>query len=343
LKHLLGAVSALFGIVAVPGSGGLDLSPDGKSVAISTLGGISILPVDGGQPRPIPESGAGLMPVWSPDSSRILYSRRVNDTNELLSYEVATNRARQIGTNLGWPYAWREDGKRVAAVQKIEDGDYEMVWFDLIEGGIAQSVKVPEPLWMVWLPETDSIAFLASLNGKRNIYTVENAEVKQISKTNDIVGLSLSADKRAILWARRGANLKFQLLTIYRYDLKARSASRIEFPMRIPLINPDSARAPSALEYVTFSPDGSHLAIVVRRSTKQGSGAAACYVARMDGSEARLVRQTSGKGDVETLFPVWSRDGSKLGIYDAQANGLTAAVFDATGRNGKRILTETRP
>ena len=330
-------------VLCLPGCVGFDFSPDGRSAAISTPRGIAILPAEGGLPRIIPESNDALMPLWSPDSSRILYSRRIRDKNELFIHDVTSNRARQIGSGLGWPYTWREDGKKIAAVQELEDGDHELVWFDLVDGGIAQSVKVPEPLWMLWLPETDNVAFLASPNSTSNVFTVENAEVKQVTKTNDVVGLALSADKKSLLWARRGANLKFQLLSIYRYDLKTRSASRIEFPMRIPLINPDSARAPASLDYVTFAPDGSRLAIVVRKSKKQGKGAGACYVARMDGSEVRLVRETGGKGENETLFPVWSRDGSKLGIYDRQGKSLTAAVFNATGMNGKRILTETSP
>ena len=115
--------------------------------------------------------------------------------------------------------------------------------------------------------------------------------------------------------------------------------------MRIPLINPDSRRAPASIGFAAFSPDSKRLAFVTGHSeTIRGRKRdyAACYAMRIDGSEARLVRKTNGsEGSPEFLYPVWSRDSARMGVFDLQEKQLVVAVFDARGANGRRLLVET--
>ncbi len=337
LRLFLSAVAALI----LAGCVGLDFSPDGKSVAISTTRGIVMIPLEGGPKELIPESKDGMMPQWSPDGKRILFTRQVGGTHQLHLYNVDSRRATRIGSRWTTPYVWREDGKRIAAVQNHEDGSAEIVWYDLVEGGVAQATAVTQgPSLMFWLQDTDDLAFM----GSHDVYLVEGAEVKRITRTSDVIGLALSASRKELLWARRGKNLKHQLLSIYRFDLARRSVTRLEFPMRIPLINPSSRRAPESIGLVAFSPDSKKLAIVTGHSeTVRGRKRdfTACYVMRIDGSDAREVRKTTGvEGSAEILYPVWSRDSARLGVYGLHDKQLVVAVFDSSGANGRRILAE---
>ena len=332
-------------VLGTSGCGGMDFSPDGKSVAISTPRGIVIMPVEGGTRELIPESRDSQGPLWSPDSKQILLTRQDSAKTNVYLYDTATRRKRRIGSDWTAPYAWREDGKRFAAVQKHENNSAEIVWYDLAEAGVAQAIPVsPEPAFMLWLPDTDDLAFMGGVSDKVDVYLVEGGEVKRITRTGDVIGFALSASRKELLWVRRGKNLKYQLLSIYRYDLARRSVARMDFPTRIPLINPDPRRAPTGLLYAAFSPDKKRLSVIT--SHTEGAGRkqraySACFSMRINGSEARLVRRTDGsERSNEFLFPVWSRDSSRLGIYDLQDKQLVVAVFDATGANGRRILAE---
>jgi len=342
LVRICFAVASIF---TLSGCVGLDFSPDGKSVAITTPRGVVIIPVEGGPGELIPESKENMMPLWSPDSKRVLFTGQAGEKTNAFLYETSTRRSRKIGTDWTAPYAWREDGKRFAAVQKHDKNSAEIVWYDLAEGGVAQAVPVkPDPTFMIWLPDTDDLAFMGVESELTDVYLVEGGELKRITRTGDVIGFALSASRKELLWARRGKNLKHQLLSIYRYDLAKRSVVRMEFPMRIPLSNPDSRRAPTSIGFATFSPDSKRLAVVTGHSqTVRGRkrDSAACYAMRIDGSEARLVRKTIGtEGSAEILYPVWSRDGARLGVYGLHDQQLVVAVFDSSGANGRRLLAE---
>ena len=344
MPRYFGGICALALAVLLQGCVGLDFSPDGKSVAVLTASGIAITPVDGGPLERIPDSGAGAMPLWSPDGRRILFGREEGESRDLMVYETQSRATRKIGSGLGFPYAWREDGRRIAAAARPQPNTHEIVWYDLAENGVAQRTTVSlAPGLMVWLPDTDDIAYLSGSSNKSDLYTVESGEEKRITTTGDLLGFALAPSRKELIWARRGANLKYQLLSLYRYDLKSRSVTRVNFPMRVGLINPDPRRAPDSISYAAFSPSGDRIAVLTGFVTRQGSEErhySAVYAMKLDGSEARLVRKSSGRSTPDVLWPVWSRDGSRLGIYDLQDKQIVAAVFDAAGANGKRILAE---
>src|SRR5512145_1370483 len=108
--------------IALGGCVGLDFSPDGKSAAVTTTAGIAIMPVVGGPRSLIPDSKQGFMPLWSPDGKWILFWRTDGDSEGVYLYDATTRRSRRIGAGWTWPYAWREDSKRFAAVHEHESG-----------------------------------------------------------------------------------------------------------------------------------------------------------------------------------------------------------------------------
>src|SRR5438105_10580070 len=96
-------------LLALPLTGcvGLDFSPDGQNVAVTTPRGIVIMPVDGGPQQLIPDSKEGYLPLWSPNSHHILYLRPANNNkSELMLFDKTANISRRMGSGWGWPYVW---------------------------------------------------------------------------------------------------------------------------------------------------------------------------------------------------------------------------------------------
>jgi Tol biopolymer transport system component len=347
-KRLLGAAASLLGVLLLPGCVGLDFSPDGKQIIASTAKGLAIMNVDGTGLQLVAEGEKSWSPSWSPDGKHILFVKAQDEEGDLFLYDTQTRKSRKLGAEYEPTVGWREDGKKFADIHKTKDG-HEAVFYDLTEGGINLKVSLgdvsPGSMNVIWLPNTDNIAFIGETNEIRNVYTIESGELKKITSTGDIIGLSLSADGKKLLWARKSANAKFIICTLYAYDLDKRSVSRLPFPERIIGLNSDMKRAPTSVEYVSFSPSGDWMTLLVGYSKADPKSSddqtTACWVVRMDGSQARQVYKCPlHDSNSAMVLPVWSKNGNQLALMELEDKTIKIAIFRPDGTGGRRILDQ---
>src|SRR5262249_30210275 len=256
----------------------------------------------------------------------ILYIKHEAEDGDLMLYNVSTRKVRKIGSNFEPCYGWREDGKRFAAIHKANKG-HEAIWFDLAENGINLRVPLgdatPEGLNIVWLPNTDSIAFIGGQKDQGDVYTIEAGELKKITNTADVIGLNLFAGGKKLIWVRRSPNTKYILCTFYAYDLDQRSVTRLPFPERVSGLNAPPKTPPTQVDYVAVSPAGDRAAMLVdyadakRTAGGQEVKYTACWVVKLDGGDARQLYRTPKEVNGGGLpFPVWSKAGARLPILE---------------------------
>jgi dipeptidyl aminopeptidase/acylaminoacyl peptidase len=319
----------------------VDFAPDGALVA-APLGpaatpALALAPVTGGASRFVPGGEKPSWVNWSPDGASILFGTVRDGKPVAKLYDVKSSRTSTLGGGLTAPTAWREDGKRFAAVQRVDGGPLQLVQYSLADNGIPLRVELPvapSPLNdMVWLPGTDDIAYLG-LDG--NVHTIEAGEAHKITTSNDIIGLGLMKGGKELVWARKGPNLRYILLSLYAWDLNKRSVRKLPFPDRVSLLNPNPRTAPQSVDAVAFSPGGTHFALRVtmppavsatapgKPAPKPGSSRSAIYIVHIDGTR---VRYAGGTGESRTAggrpSPIpgervegaWSSDGSLFALW----------------------------
>ena len=112
----------------------VDVGPDGRS-AFDLLGGIWILPVDGGDAKALQ---AGLRPAhrprWSPSADTLIYQASGASGDELWLHDVALDRSERLGSGRHFDQHpnWHPDGRRI-----IFSSDRKGDGFDLWEIDLA--------------------------------------------------------------------------------------------------------------------------------------------------------------------------------------------------------------
>lgn len=253
--------------------------PNNKYVVVSSGGGGSLykVNVDGSGSSRIVGTDSGVSPSLSPDGRYILYDMPVTGnslvSSKLMLLDSVTGKAIAIGQNVTVPFAWRDDSSRFAGMQ--QGLTQFSAWFYLLSAkGVTLKVKFPPAVTIfdraIWLPHTDNIAYLAGVQPPVNsapgtppmtdVYTVEYGVVNKISTSGDVLGLGMTPDGKNLLWARRGKNLRYILLTLYEFNLDKRTIQRLPFEEEVSGIN-SPRRAPNSIGAVSFSPDGKRLAV----------------------------------------------------------------------------------
>lgn len=367
--------------VGLCGSAHVDVafSPDGKRVAYATSRGLKIVPAAGGASHRLSGDDCNY-PSWSPDGRRLAFyvsgreshGRSVVYVGRTEVWDSATGRTAATPRNVQPPYAWREDGKRLAALASRGKA-FDFVEYDA--DGMAEVMRCTLPITppvgsMVWLPDTDDVAMLGATEGGPDVYLVEAGQPLRVTRTGDVIGLGLTADHRKLIWARHSRNAGYILMSVYTLDRKMRSAERAPVPVRVKLINPSPRHAPSEVERVEFSPDGERMAVIARydlpvapataprmyrRASAAAKAAAAkaaaakarqrsrlvCYTMRMDGTGARYVCSTRpAESGAAALSAAWSADGRRLAVGRSETGWSSVWVFDAAGSPGKKIAQE---
>jgi WD40 repeat protein len=316
---------------------GLDFSPDGKQIAAVIANKLVVASLDGGNRKEIAAGKGVAGACFSPDGHYLAFVNGTDAPTDLCLYDLRTQKTRVLGKNYLPFLGWREDGRRLAALQQPDqNGPLYLVQYNLPEGGPSLKVRLPfadvDSLNLTWIPMTDNVALIGGKD-QRDVYAVEYGEVHKITTTGDVVGLALSPDKNHLVFARRGPNLKYILLSVYAFDLTKRRVGRLAFPERLAPLNPNPHTAPKSVDYAAISPDMKRLAIVAELT----NGKMVCCVSGFDGKDVRIVRTSPPQS---ILVPVWSRDGSKIAVQYIEDKTAGVSVFDKSGEGGTRVLLE---
>ena len=318
----------------------LDLSPDGRQLAYVWQGSLAISPVEGPTAEVIPQSTGAEYVQWSPTGRHLATVTKAGGRTELKLYSAAEKKTRGIGGNLRAPFAWREDGNRFACVHDLPDGGSEIVWYNLAENGVSFRAALPMAVTagapMVWLPSTDDLAFVAT---DHNVYTVEAGEFKKVTTSGDVLGMNLYAGGKKLIWARRGPNLHYILMSVYAFDLTSRMVERLGFPERVAALNPNPRSAPDSIDRVELSPDGVRLLIYANLSSSKAKSRA-LYTVSMDGRSARQIQRSTAPAS-ETIDAAWSRDGKTICVQFVSAAGHKLFTTAADGTGGRIVRAET--
>ncbi len=138
----------------------LALSPDGKKVAVAAHGDIfAASSRDGGEPQRLTTTDAAeSSPVWSPDSTKLLYISERDGGSSLYLYDFAsgTERALTHGLDIDGSPAWSPDGKSIAYVR-----NRKQLHVLTIAAGADKTVATGElEARMAWSPDSHWIAFV---------------------------------------------------------------------------------------------------------------------------------------------------------------------------------------
>lgn len=335
-------------------AGVMDFSPDGQHLAYiwaaTPSAALTVMRADGSAPQVVPDGSGAAAPTWSPDGAELLFaSGRAQGRASL--YNMAKGTTRDLRPLLGPPFAWREDGKRVAGFRPLASGGVEIVWYLMADEGTTFQLPLTfQPVSagpLVWLPNTDDAAMLGQSATGVDVYTVEAGQIHQITTSSDVLGMALSSDRSALVWARKSPNTRYILMSVYRFGLKSRSSERLPFPDRVKALNPDPHHAPRSVDRVTFSPDGSRVLIWVTEDAKPaGNVAEALYTVTMDGRSAKLLAKSAPRpaaGNSAQAAPAyvleacWSKDGSKIAVMQGVPGAETLSLFAADG-SGRAVI-----
>ena len=151
----------------------LALSTDGKKVAVAAHGDIfAASSRDGGEPQRLTTTdGAEKTPLWSPDSTKLLYVSERDGGSSLYLYDFATSTERALthGIDLDSAPKWSPDGKLVAYVR-----NRKQLHVLTVAGGADKSIATGElEDNLAWSPDSHWVAFVPTgVDGFTNLAAV---------------------------------------------------------------------------------------------------------------------------------------------------------------------------
>jgi Tol biopolymer transport system component len=149
-------------------------SPDGKYLSYVRPADdrrrLYLREIGSGQERMLAELGTGWVGSlqWSPDSQRIALGVITDGAIDRRVVTIATRDVRGLGTStiqLGYYFKWSPDGRRVAVVNHVDKGPYELHVFtmgntdDMVLGLTPGPDGAPGFPGVVWSPDSSRIAF----------------------------------------------------------------------------------------------------------------------------------------------------------------------------------------
>lgn len=210
------------------------LSPDGLHIAYSALVGSSsqifIMDSDGSNVRQITDSGFNVMPSWSPDGSKLVFSRSPNSDSPPDLYTINTDGSGLLNiTNTSTMREqnadWSADGSHIIYGGSDSNGSHI---YSISPDGSGRKQLTSgnggdnEPEWS---PDGSKIAFVRSdSTGTTRVYTM-NSDGSGISK---LWQPAYASNEHSPSWSPDGTMVTFSKLSdnyysIYVYDLNSDS------------------------------------------------------------------------------------------------------------------------
>jgi Tol biopolymer transport system component/serine/threonine protein kinase len=264
------------------------LSPDGKSVAWADQKAVHVRLLAGGPDRKVAETSYPNYLVWSPDGRRLAF----------------------VSDNAWFIYGRNNLGNLAPS----------SVWVVALEGGTPIRVSNATHLNTspVWTPDGQSILFVSSLGGSRDVY--EQRLSGSGRPRGAPIRLTTGLNAHTISLSRDGSRLAYSVLTT-RSNLWWAPISRsgvTPFAAATPVTNENQT-----VEGMGISPDGEWLVYDSSRG-----GAQAIFKIRVEGGEP--IQLTRDSADV--FLPSWSPDGREVAYHSWQAGNRDVYVVGADGR-----------
>ena len=144
----------------------VEVSPGGRQVAFVGTGGIWIANADGTAPRQITSDPSDGSPSWSPDGSKIVFSRERDGTVFLMIDELDGSAARPIPTGTVDTYnpAWSPDGSAIAfAGSPRQEAPRTSLGLYVVSagGGEPRSLGGSDVALPSWSPNADKLSYLS--------------------------------------------------------------------------------------------------------------------------------------------------------------------------------------
>jgi tricorn protease len=143
----------------------LALSPDGKKVAVVAHGDVfAASSRDGGEPQRLTKTDAAeSAPIWSPDSTKLVYLSERDGGSSIYLFDFATNSERALthGVDIDLSPTWSPDGKSIAYlrnrkqlhVMTLAGGSDKVIASGEIDGySSARIAWSPDGKWIVFVP-----------------------------------------------------------------------------------------------------------------------------------------------------------------------------------------------
>lgn len=207
--------------IRILGDGAMpSFSPQGKRVAYSRYSpnrGIWVQDVDDPDSEPILLDEDGWGTAWSPDGTRIVFSKRTRSGANLCVYSLVEG-TREFLLDEGaspyrqiyWNFAWSPDGQSIALRGDRSDGTSELAVVDAggTAPGLTSCLKATVDAFLSWTPD-GKVLFSRGVNQKSQLFTLDpkHPEIEPvqlpIAPDHSKVGGVFSADGKEILFIMR--------------------------------------------------------------------------------------------------------------------------------------------
>lgn len=181
------------------------VSPDGTTVAMSVLGSLFVVPIEGGRATRITDGvGWDTQPAWSPDGRFLAYAHQLPRGTYLAVRNLEDGTTRflyAVGSGVG-PIAFHPDGDELFFVRDNSQYDAHVQRISL-EGS-----REPEPItrtenWHEWSfaisPSGDSLFLESGRYGGSDLYVLalDSLDAERLTRTPTL-------DERAVAWGSDG-------------------------------------------------------------------------------------------------------------------------------------------
>jgi len=189
-------------------------SPDRKWIAIDLVGGIWVLPFDGGEARRLtPDTVEARQPTWAPDNNRIAF-QGFGDDGVWHIYTVRrdggasqTPKALTSGIFDDREPIWSHDGRRIA-FSSDRWGGISTIWTLIVPTGDVQRVSENDGWTPTWAPDDHAIAWLCARRGpppQQRAYT-SICTADGSGAPREVGGMGpASPPSRAVAWSPDGS------------------------------------------------------------------------------------------------------------------------------------------